>query len=102
MIEQSRQRGRGGFEYELLDTGVFDQDRYFDVFVEYAKASPEDVLIEITIFNRGPDAATLHVLPTLWFRNQWSWQEGSARPLLETSCEQSDGKRRTGNGCSPR
>ena len=83
LIEQSRQRGRGGYEYELLDTGVFDQDRYFDVFVEYAKASPEDLLIEITIYNRGPDAATLHVLPTLWYRNQWSWNEGSARPLLE-------------------
>jgi Glycosyl hydrolase family 63 C-terminal domain len=83
LIEQSRQRGRGGFEYELLDTGVFDQDRYFDVFVEYAKASPEDLLIEITIHNRGPDAAALHVLPTLWFRNQWSWQEGLARPSLQ-------------------
>ena len=83
LIEQSRQRGRGGYEYELLDTGVFDQDRYFDVFVEYAKAAPEDLLIEITIYNRGPDAATLHVLPTLWYRNQWSWNEGSARPMLE-------------------
>ena len=83
LIEQSHQRGRSGFEYELLDTGVFDQDRYFDVFVEYAKASPDDVLIEITVYNRGPDAATLHVLPTLWFRNQWSWQEGSVQPSLE-------------------
>ena len=60
-------------EYELLDTGVFDQDRYFDVFVEYAKASPEDMLIQITVHNRGPEAATLHLLPTLWFRNDWSW-----------------------------
>ena len=85
LIDQSRQRGRGGFEYELLDTGVFDQDRYFDVFVEYAKASADDVLIEITIYNRGPDTATLHVLPTLWYRNQWSWHEGSTRPLLEQS-----------------
>ena len=62
------------FEYELIDTGVFDEDRYFDVFVEYAKASPDDILIQISVHNRGPEAAELHVLPTLWFRNQWSWQ----------------------------
>ena len=66
-------RGKDAAEYELLDTGVFDQDRYFDVFAEYAKASPEDVLIQITICNRAPEAAPLHVLPTLWFRNTWSW-----------------------------
>ena len=73
LVETSRGRSRNEFEYELLDTGVFDQDRYFDVFVEYAKESPEDILIQITIHNRGPEAAELHVLPTLWFRNQWSW-----------------------------
>ena len=74
------------FEYELLDTGVFDQDRYFDVFVEYAKASPEDILIEITACNRGPDPATLHLLPTLWFRNTWSWgQVPAPRPALRQS-----------------
>ena len=61
-------------EFELLDTGVFDDDRYFDVFVEYAKASPDDILIRITVENRGPEAAPLHVLPTLWFRNRWSWR----------------------------
>jgi hypothetical protein len=61
---------------------VFDQDRYFDVFVEYAKASPEDILIQITIYNRGPEAAEVHVLPTLWFRNQWSWQSQADRPRL--------------------
>ena len=82
LVETSRRRGRNEFEYELLDTGVFDQDRYFDVFVEYAKASPEDLLIEITAYNRGPEAAPLHVLPTLWFRNQWSWSPGSDRPIL--------------------
>ena len=60
-------------EYELLDTGVFDQDRYFDVFVEYAKESPDDILIKITVCNRGKEAAALHLLPTLWFRNTWSW-----------------------------
>jgi len=72
-------------EYELLDTGVFDGDRYFDVFVEYAKASPEDVLVRITVTNRGPERAPLHVLPTLWFRNTWSWDGTSegARPVLK-------------------
>jgi hypothetical protein len=59
-------------EYELLDTGVFNDDRYFDVFVEYAKAGPEDILVRITAANRGPDAAEIHLLPTLWFRNDWS------------------------------
>lgn len=82
LVETSRRRGPGDYEYELLDTGVFDEDRYFDVFVDYAKASPEDLLIRITVHNRGPEAAELHVLPTLWFRNQWSWQDGSERPEL--------------------
>src|SRR5581483_11888212 len=80
--ETNRRRGRQDFEYELLDTGIFDQDRYFDVFVEYAKAAPEDLLIQISIFNRGPEPAALHVLPTLWFRNIWSWEENVARPVL--------------------
>src|SRR5262245_50648533 len=83
LVETSRRRSRNEFEYELLDTGVFDGDRYFDVFVEYAKASPDDVLIQISIHNRGPDPATLHVLPTLWFRNQWSWLAATERPTLE-------------------
>ncbi|MGH8068794.1 MAG: MGH1-like glycoside hydrolase domain-containing protein [Candidatus Entotheonellia bacterium] len=82
LVETSRRRGRHEFEYELIDTGVFDQDRYFDVFVEYAKESPEDMLIQITIYNRGPEAAELHVLPTLWFRNQWSWHGVADRPTL--------------------
>ena len=69
----TRTRSREEFEYELLDTGVFDDDRYFDVFVEYAKAGPEDILVRITVHNRGPEAARLRVLPTLWFRNTWSW-----------------------------
>ncbi|ALJ38547.1 glucosidase [Azospirillum brasilense] len=77
LIETSRRRSRQDLEYELLDTGAFDQDRYFDVFVEYAKASPERILIEITVHNRGPEAADLHVLPTLWWRNQWSRDDGS-------------------------
>jgi hypothetical protein len=83
LVETSRRRGRGEFEYELLDTGVFDQDRYFDVVVEYAKASPEDLLIQVSVYNRGPESAELHVLPTLWFRNQWSWQGGPDRPTLQ-------------------
>jgi hypothetical protein len=73
LLDENRQRGRNVPEYELVDTGVFDQNRYFDVFVEYAKASADDVLVRITIANRGPDSAPLHVLPTLWFRNTWSW-----------------------------
>ncbi len=82
LIATNRERGRGRPEYELLDTGIFDQDRYFDVLVEYAKASPEDLLIRITVHNRGPEAATLHLLPTLWFRNDWSGGGASARPAL--------------------
>ena len=82
LVETNRRRSRQEFEYELLDTGVFDQDRYFDVVVEYAKASPEDLLVQITVANRGPEAATLSVLPTLWFRNVWSWGGGGPRPGL--------------------
>ena len=82
LVATNRARGRGQPEYELLDTGVFDKDRYFDVFVEYAKASPEDVLIRITAHNRGPEPATLQLLPTLWFRNDWAWGEDVARPVL--------------------
>ncbi len=72
LVATNKKRNRGEMEYELLDTGVFDSDRYFDVFVEYAKAGPEDLLVRITVANRGPDAAELHVLPTLWFRNDWA------------------------------
>src|SRR6195256_3528704 len=68
LVESNRQRTARDYEYELLDTGIFDQDRYFDVYVEYAKASAEDLLIQITVCNRGPEAASLHVLPHLWFR----------------------------------
>src|SRR5262245_42790250 len=83
LVETSRSRSRQEFEYELLDTGVFDEDRYFDVFVEYAKVSPDDILIQISVHNRGPQTAELHLLPTLWFRNQWSWQSASERPSLQ-------------------
>ncbi len=82
LVETNRGRSREEFEYELLDTGVFDDDRYFDVFVEYAKEGPEDVLIRVTVHNRGPEAARLRLLPTLWFRNTWSWGEDDRRPSL--------------------
>jgi hypothetical protein len=85
LIEASRKRTRQDFEYELLDTGVFDESRYFDVFVEYAKAAPDDILVKIKIHNRGPEAAPLHVLPTLWFRNTWSWGGRAAKPSLRQS-----------------
>jgi hypothetical protein len=83
LVDTNRARGKHEPEYELLDTGVFDGGRYFDVFVEYAKAAPEDVLLRITVHNRGAEAAPLHLLPTLWFRNTWSWADGGARPLLK-------------------
>ena len=71
IVEENRSRGRREREFELLDTGVFEGSRYFDVTVEYAKAAPENILVRITVANRGPGAASLHVLPTLWFRNTW-------------------------------
>jgi hypothetical protein len=82
LVRTNQQRSKTEFEYELLDTGVFDADRYFDVFVEYAKGGPEDILIQVTAHNRGPDAATLHLLPTLWFRNVWFASDGAPRPVL--------------------
>src|SRR5260221_980018 len=72
-------------EYELLDTGIFDDDRYFDVFIEYAKATPEDILMRVTVHNRGPEAAMIHLLPQLWFRNTWSWKPDSIRPEIALS-----------------
>ncbi|MEU6140931.1 glucosidase [Streptomyces sp. NPDC047081] len=86
LVAVNRSRTRQEFEYELLDTGIFDDDRYFDVTVEYAKAAADDVLARITVANRGPEEATVHVLPTLWFRNTWSWHEnGAERPRLSAS-----------------
>jgi Mannosylglycerate hydrolase MGH1-like glycoside hydrolase domain len=85
LVETNRRRSREELEYELLDAGAFDDDRYFDVFVEYAKAGPEDILIQIKVYNRGPEAARLHVLPTLWFRNTWSWRLDDRRPTLRES-----------------
>jgi hypothetical protein len=83
LIETNKRRNRNDMEYELLDTGIFNEDRYFDVFVEYAKQSPTDMLAQISVCNRGPEAATLHVLPTLWFRNIWAWEPGTPKPSLK-------------------
>ena len=83
LVSTNRSRGRHEAEYELLDTGVFDDNRYFDVFVEYAKAAPDDMLVRIKVCNRSPDDAPLHVLPTLWFRNTWSQTGGGSKPALK-------------------
>lgn len=83
LVETNRRRNRGDMEYELLDTGVFNGDRYFDVLVEYAKQGLDDILIQISASNRGPEPATLHLLPTLWFRNTWTWWPGTAKPSLK-------------------
>ena len=82
LVTENQQRGRDAPEFELLDTGVFNDNRYFDVFVEYAKASPEDILIQIAIVNHGPATQCLHVLPHLWFRNTWSW-DNSSKPQIK-------------------
>ncbi len=83
LVDENRRRGRKDLEFELIDTGVFHENRYFDVFVEYAKASPEDICIRIQVVNRGPEPAELTVLPTLWFRNTWSWGADIRRPRLK-------------------
>jgi Glycosyl hydrolase family 63 C-terminal domain len=82
LVETNRHRSRHELEYELIDTGIFNDNRYFDVFVEYAKSDPEDLFIRITVHNRGPESAVLHVLPTIWFRNTWSWEPDNTKPAL--------------------
>src|SRR5205085_2848463 len=82
LVDENRRRDRTVPEYELPDTGILDGDRFFDLVVEYAKADVDDIVIRISATNRGPDAAPLHVLPTLWFRNTWSWGADPARPSL--------------------
>ncbi len=82
LVNENKNRGREAPEFELMDTGVFNDSRYFDVFTEYAKATSEDILIRITAANRGPDEATIHLLPTIWFRNTWSWAHGVKRPFM--------------------
>jgi hypothetical protein len=85
LVEENRRRGKHDLEYNLVDTGIFNQDKYFDIFIEYAKADIEDILIQITIHNRGPEEAALHVIPQLWFRNTWAWGYDHYKPLLFVS-----------------
>ncbi|MFZ0795128.1 MAG: glucosidase, partial [Candidatus Korobacteraceae bacterium] len=87
LLEENQRRGLQANEFELIDTGVFDDDRYWDVFVEYAKAAPDDILAQVTIQNRGPEAAELHVLPQLWFRNTWSWKASPDKPQIKTGAD---------------
>jgi hypothetical protein len=85
IVQGNRGRSRKEFEYELINTGIFNEDRYFDVFVEYAKESPEDILVQISVHNRGAEPAEIHVLPTLWFRNRWSWGGNTQQPSLQVA-----------------
>jgi Glycosyl hydrolase family 63 C-terminal domain len=87
LVEENRRRSRKDFEYELLDTGAFDENRYFDIVAEYGKGSAEDILIKITAINRGPAEADLWILPTIWFRNTWSWGRDDYRPALRAAPE---------------
>ena len=89
LLETNGRRTREEFEYELLDTGIFDDDRYFDVFLEYAKEGPDDILIRVSVENRGREAARLQLLPTLWFRNTWSWGDEGAKPVLREAAGRS-------------
>lgn len=82
LIEENQRRGTGDPEFELLDTGIFDDNRYFDIFIKYAKADPEDLCIRVEVFNRGPEDASIHLLPHLWFRNTWAWD---GKPKIEPS-----------------
>jgi hypothetical protein len=83
LVEENQRRGGRGLEYELIDTGIFDDDRYFDVFIEYAKAGPEDICIKIEAINRGPETAALHIIPHLWFRNTWAWcEQRGSEPVI--------------------
>src|ERR1700730_13538565 len=83
LVEENSRRGKKDPEYEIQDTGIFNENKYFDVFIEYAKSSPEDILLKITVFNRGQEAAPLHVLPNIWFRNTWDWGYSPDKPSLE-------------------
>ena len=82
LARTNRERSRAESEYELIDTGIFNENRYFDIFIEYAKNDVDDILVRATVINRGPSPATLHLLPTVWFRNTWSWGYGTPRPEL--------------------
>jgi hypothetical protein len=93
-VETNRRRSRAEPEHELVDTGVFAEGRYFDVTVEYAKAGPHDTLIEITVHNRRPERASLHVLPTLWLRNTWAWWPAPHKPQMARTCWRSASRSR--------
>src|SRR5262249_38019111 len=88
LLEESRRRGIGQPEYELIDSAAFEGNRYFDVFVEYAQAATDEVLMRITVENRGPEPADIHLLPQIWFRNTWSWKAGRNRPALTLASAQ--------------
>src|SRR5205809_7636191 len=92
LVDTNRHSAKHEFEYEPTAPGVFADNRYFDVFVEYAKASPEDILVQLTVYNRGPEPATLHALPTLWFRNTWSWGDAAPRPALRQAAAGTAGR----------
>ncbi|MFD0579312.1 MGH1-like glycoside hydrolase domain-containing protein [Dactylosporangium darangshiense] len=98
LVSENRRRGREEPEFELLDTGVFDDDRFWIVEADYAKADPNDVRVRLRVTNAGPEAATLHMLPTMWFRNTWSWEQGSARPRLAPAGEDAIGVEHDGIG----
>jgi hypothetical protein len=83
LVQENQRRGKHEPEYELLDTGIFDEDKYFDIFIEYAKNTDEDILIKVTAHNRGEEEKPLHILPTLWFRNTWSWYKDVVKPQLK-------------------
>ncbi|MDE5115750.1 MAG: glucosidase, partial [Trichodesmium sp. St2_bin2_1] len=83
LLTENQRRDRKSLEYELINTGIFAENRYFDVFIEYAKAAAEDILIKITVNNLASETQTLHLLPTLWFRNTWSWSQNSKKPILK-------------------
>ena len=106
LLQENRRRGAADPEFELVDTGIFDERRYFDVTVEYAKAASDDILMNIEIVNRGPETATLHVLPQLWSRNTWSWSSEGTRPLLRkldgTTVEATRAKRAVRSWCVER
>lgn len=90
IIGENKKRGRLDAEYELIDTGIFEENRYFDIYVEYAKKNPEDILIKIHIHNRGPEASQCHLLPVLWFKNEWSWSKHQTKPLIRESQKKND------------
>src|SRR6266481_5738770 len=90
LVEENRRRGKRDPEFELIDTGIFNEDRYFDVFVEYAKADCDDILVRISVANRGPEPASMDLLPTIWFRNTWSWDKNEPRPFMREGTGEGD------------